>query len=174
MRFFRAPMGVWSDLWFCLPVVCIVLAVSARYLYVLDFSMLSVVVVCAMPGLCLLDVVTLLVLTWAGIRKIDADNEARSLRRRRLRYTGCLLILHLVTAALSCVLLVIPARSIWVGGVTIVFLRLVESALALTGFLLSLGLIRVMIRTLLAILKHADEADGTGEKAQEDGFVLMQ
>lgn len=143
----------------CLPAVIWALLESIEYLYMIDFSMLSIVIVCTMPGLCLIDVVTMLVLAWASLHGRDKDREVSAARRRRIGYAGFLLVWHLVSAALSCVLLVIPAHSIWVEGVTLYTLRFFELVLGLTGFLLGLGLVRVLVTTLLNMVKAREEAE---------------
>ncbi len=159
MRLSSFVKSVCSWLWLlCLPVAIWALLKSFEYLYMIDFSMLSIVIVCTMPGLCLIDVVTMLVLAWACVQ--DKDNtEACAARRRRITYAGFLLVWHLVSAALSCVLLVIPAHSIWAEGVTLYTLRFFELVLGLTGFLLGLGLVRVLVTTLLSMVKAREEAE---------------
>ena len=142
----------------CLPFITWALLESIEYLYMIDFSMLSVVIVCTMPGLCLIDVVTMLVLAWAALHGPDKGREAGAARRKRIGYAGFLLVWHLISAAMSCVLLVIPAHSIWTDGVTLVLLRLAELVLGLTGFLLGLGLVRVLVTTLLSMVKDKEEA----------------
>ena len=150
-----------SWLWIlCLPIAIWALLKSIEYLYMIDFSMLSVVIVCTMPGLCLIDVVTMLVLAWACVHGLDKENsEVCAARRRRISYAGFLLVWHLVSAALSCVLLVIPAHSIWAEGVTLYTLRFFELVLAASGFLMGLGLVRVLVTTLLSMTKDKEKAE---------------
>lgn len=149
-----------SWLWIlCLPAAIWALLKSIEYLYMIDFSMLSIVIVCTMPGLCLIDVVTMLVLAWACVHGPDKDSEVCAARRRRISYAGFLLVWHLVSAALSCVLLVIPAHSIWAEGVTLYTLRFFELVLAASGFLMGLGLVRVLVTTLLSMTKGKEKAE---------------
>ncbi len=138
-----------------LLVSCACAALGMLYSHMLDWTMLGMALVCLMPGLMALDLLTMLALVWSW-RENPASREGRDFRLAGL---ASLAILHLATAGLSVLLLAVPAGSLWSAGITLPRLRASLLALATLSFYLSLELPYLAVGALVSLLRRKNGAE---------------
>lgn len=154
----RLASGRLASICYCIGAVLVsafAALLSAVFSLALDWTILGMAIVCLMPGLCLLSLLTMFILAWGAVKVPETERQQTVRRENRMVRLATLAVLALASAGLSVLLLAVPSSSIWVNGLTLPQLRSVLVALSTLTLLLSFELPYLIVNTLTAVARES-------------------